>query len=44
MAIRFAPESLAPNAVVIDLESTRVRLIGVDTPEISPALECWGAC
>ena len=32
-----------PNAVVTDLESTRVRLIGVDTPEVSPALECWGA-
>jgi len=31
-----------PNAVVTDLESTRVRLIGLDTPEISPALECWG--
>ena len=33
----------APNAVVTDTESTRVRLIGVDTPEISPAVECWGA-
>jgi micrococcal nuclease len=33
----------APNAVVTDTESTRVRLIGIDTPEISPALECWGA-
>jgi micrococcal nuclease len=32
-----------PNAVVTDLESTRVRLIGIDTPEISPAPECWGA-
>ena len=32
-----------PNAVVTDLESTRVRLIGLDTPEISPAVECWGA-
>lgn len=32
-----------PNAVVTDLESTRVRLIGIDTPEISPAGECWGA-
>ena len=32
----------APNAVVTDLESTRVRLIGLDTPEISPAVECWG--
>ncbi|HEX5728310.1 thermonuclease family protein [Microbacterium sp.] len=31
-----------PNAVVTDAESTRVRLIGVDTPEISPAPECWG--
>ncbi len=26
----------APNAVVTDTESTRVRLIGLDTPEISP--------
>ena len=33
----------APNAVVTDTESTRVRLIGVDTPEISPDAECWGA-
>lgn len=32
----------APNAVVTDTESTRVRLIGLDTPEISPDLECWG--
>ena len=32
-----------PNAVITDLESTRVRLIGIDTPEISPAAECWGA-
>jgi micrococcal nuclease len=32
----------APNAVVTDSESTRVRLIGVDTPEVSPAVECWG--
>jgi micrococcal nuclease len=32
----------APNAVVPDLESTRVRLIGLDSPEISPAAECWG--
>jgi micrococcal nuclease len=32
-----------PNTVVTDLESTRVRLIGIDTPEISPAVECWGA-
>ncbi len=32
----------APNAVVTDLESTRVRLIGVDTPEVSPVPECWG--
>ena len=32
----------APNSVVTDLESTRVRLIGLDTPEISPDLECWG--
>jgi micrococcal nuclease len=31
-----------PNAVVTDLESTRVRLIGLDAPEISPSLECWG--
>ncbi len=33
----------APNAVVGDLESTRVRLLGIDTPEISPELDCWGA-
>lgn len=33
---------IEPNAVVTDRESTRVRLIGVDTPEISPALDCWG--
>ena len=32
-----------PNAVVTDTESTRVRLIGLDTPEVSPELECWGA-
>ena len=32
----------APNDVITDLESTRVRLIGLDTPEISPDLECWG--
>lgn len=32
-----------PNGVVTDTESTRVRLIGLDTPEISPDLECWGA-
>ena len=33
----------APNAVVTDTESTRVRLIGLDTPEVSPEVECWGA-
>lgn len=33
----------APNAVVTDLGSTRVRLLGIDTPEISPELDCWGA-
>lgn len=32
-----------PNAVVTDLASTHVRLLGIDTPEISPQLECWGA-
>jgi micrococcal nuclease len=32
----------APNAAVTNSESTRVRLLGVDTPEISPAPECWG--
>ncbi len=32
----------APNAVVTDTASTRVRLIGLDTPEISPEVECWG--
>ncbi|MDQ7878193.1 thermonuclease family protein [Microbacterium sp. QXD-8] len=33
----------APNAVVGDLESTRVRLLGIDTPEISPVVDCWGS-
>ena len=33
---------VVPNAVVADLESTRIRLIGLDAPEVSPALECWG--
>lgn len=33
----------APNAVVADLESTRVRLLGIDTPEISSPPDCWGA-
>ncbi len=32
-----------PNAVITDTASTRVRLLGIDTPEISPAVECWGA-
>ncbi|KAF2414209.1 hypothetical protein B1729_05570 [Microbacterium sp. B35-04] len=32
-----------PNAVVEDIESTRVRLLGIDTPEISPELDCWGS-
>jgi len=32
-----------PNEIVTDTASTRIRLIGVDTPEISPDLECWGA-
>lgn len=32
-----------PNEVVTTTESTRVRLLGIDTPEISPAVECWGA-
>jgi len=32
-----------PNEIVTDTASTRVRLIGLDTPEISPELECWGA-
>jgi micrococcal nuclease len=32
-----------PNEVVTDTESTRVRLIGLDTPEVSPEVECWGA-
>jgi micrococcal nuclease len=31
-----------PNEVITDTASTRIRLIGVDTPEISPDLECWG--
>jgi len=33
----------APNAVVGDLESTRIRLLGIDTPEISPEPDCWGS-
>ncbi|WP_347977986.1 thermonuclease family protein [Microbacterium sp. ProA8] len=33
----------APNAVVADLVSTRVRLLGIDTPEISSPPDCWGA-
>lgn len=33
----------APNEVVGGLESTRVRLLGIDTPEIAPELDCWGA-
>lgn len=32
-----------PNAVVTATASIRVRLIGLDTPEISPEPECWGA-
>ena len=32
-----------PNAVIAGLETTRVRLLGIDTPEISPRLDCWGA-
>ncbi|GAA5093096.1 thermonuclease family protein [Microbacterium yannicii] len=32
-----------PNAVVTDVESTRVRLLGIDTPEISPEPDCWGS-
>ncbi|KJL45253.1 Thermonuclease precursor [Microbacterium terrae] len=31
-----------PNDVVNDTSSTRVRLLGVDTPEIAPTVECWG--
>ena len=34
--------AVTANDVVTDVESTRVRLIGLDTPEISPVLECWG--
>ena len=26
-----------------DVESTRVRLLGIDTPEISPEPDCWGS-
>jgi len=33
----------APNAVVADLESTRIRLLGIDTPEISSPPDCWGS-
>ena len=32
----------APNAAVTNLESTRVRLLGVDTPEISPVAGVLG--
>lgn len=32
-----------PNDVVTDTGSTRIRLLGIDTPEISPDLECWGS-
>ncbi|QKJ18414.1 thermonuclease family protein [Microbacterium hominis] len=32
-----------PNDIVTTTESTRIRLLGIDTPEISPELECWGA-
>lgn len=32
-----------PNEIVDDRASTRVRLLGIDTPEISPELDCWGA-
>lgn len=32
----------SPNAVVTDTASTRVRLLGIDTPEVRPAVECWG--
>lgn len=37
------PSVSEPNAVVSDTGSTRVRLIGLDTPEISSDLQCWGA-
>lgn len=33
----------APNDVVAGLESTRVRLLGIDTPEISSPPDCWGS-
>ena len=31
----------APNAVVPDTDLVRIRLIGIDTPEGAPELECW---
>lgn len=34
---------IEPNDIMSDTASTRVRLIGLDTPEISPEVQCWGA-
>lgn len=31
----------SPNAVVTTTASVRVRLIGLDAPEVSPDVECW---
>lgn len=31
----------APNAIVPITEEIRIRLIGVDTPELSPEPQCW---
>lgn len=32
-----------PNEIVTDTGSTRIRLLGIDTPEVAPDLECWGS-
>lgn len=32
-----------PNPIVGDRGSTRIRLLGIDTPEVSPEVDCWGA-
>lgn len=32
---------LAPNAIVTTDGSVRIRLIGIDTPEGTPTVECW---
>jgi micrococcal nuclease len=32
---------VSPNAVVTTTDEVRIRLIGIDTPEGAPELECW---